>query len=91
MSTHISAFMPETDEIYIKYKKVYDICEELGTSLPSEVEEYFDDEEPECKLQIDLKEGVHYVEYYKDSSVGFEVMLDELPKGITKIRFYNCY
>ena len=41
------------------------------------------------KLQVELTEGVHYNDWADESSVGYEVDLLRLPKGVTKLRFYN--
>jgi hypothetical protein len=97
MSTHIAAFIPDTDPEFQKHKAVALVCMEAKVSLPAETSNYFNvrynpylgmfDE----KLQIDLKEGEHYEEWREDSSEGFEVDLTKLPKGVTKLRFYNSW
>jgi len=96
MSTHIEGFMPDTDLEYQKHKKVLLICQESGVSLPKETAEYFGEDDPNSylldeKLEIELKLGVHYEDYQENSSVGFEVDLTKLPKGVTKLRFTNSY
>ncbi len=96
MSTHIEAFMPDTDETYQKMKKVYLACEEAQMELPEAAQKYFgtnypEDEALDRKLAIDLKLDVHYTEYNADMVEGFEVDLTKLPKGITKLRFTNRY
>jgi hypothetical protein len=94
MSTHIQAFTPDTDAEYQKHKKVFLVCLEADISLPKETAEYFGTENPEEwaldeKLSVDLEEDVHYKEWSEDSSQGFELDLTKVPKGVTKIRFYN--
>jgi hypothetical protein len=92
MSTYIKAFTPDTDPEYQKHKKLWDICEEMGVSLPKETEEYFKNcDTPEDKLEIDLEKDVHFEEYEDDSSQGVEVDITKLPKGVTKLRFYNSW
>ena len=96
MSTHIQGFIPDTDAAYQKHKKVLLVCAEAGVSLPKETTDYFGSEFPseyllEEKLSVDLKEGVHYAVYHDDYSAGFDVDLSKLPKGVTKLRFYNSY
>lgn len=95
MSTHIKAFIPDTDPEYLRHKKVLDVCREQNVYLPAQTAEYFggstipywgmEDE----KLEVKLKEDVHYTHYSEDSIDGFEVDLTKLPKGVTKLRFYN--
>lgn len=96
MSTHIKAFIEETDATFLKHKKVLLACHEANVSLPKETAEYFDCEYPELsvleeKIEFSLKNGVHYKEYNKDMIDGYEVDLTKLPKEVTKIRFYNSY
>lgn len=96
MSTHIQGFIPDTDTDFKKHKKILLFCMEENVSLPKETAEYFgsDDAEEyliEEKLEIKLEEGVHYKEWMEDSSKGFEVDLTRLPKGVTKLRFFNTY
>ena len=43
------------------------------------------DDKPSVKLVKDTHYG------WVDSSEGFEIDLAKLPKGVTKIRFYNSY
>lgn len=94
MSTHIEAFMPDTDADFQKHKKILQMCLENEVSLPKETALYFGQEEPEEylldeKLSVSLKENVHYKDWSDESSQGYEVDLSKLPKGITKLRFYN--
>ncbi len=96
MSSHIQAFIPDTDATYQKHKKVLLVCLEAGVGLPKETAEYFGSSEPEEylldeKLSVTLKLGKHYEEYNAEMCEGFEVDLTKLPKGITKLRFYNSY
>ena len=96
MSTHIEAFIPDTDPDYQRHKKVLLACADADVSLPKETADYFGEEGPEEylldeKLEQELKEGVHYSKWHKNSSAGFEVDLTKLPKGVTKLRFYNSW
>jgi len=96
MSTHIQAFIPDTDVTYQKHKKVLVSCMEAEVSLPKETAEYFGSNEPyydllDEKLEIHLKENVHYTEYFDETANGFEIELSALPKGVTKLRFVNSY
>ena len=89
MSTHIEAFTPDTDREYKKHLEVYVMCDKLGVSLPKETEKYFNGDIPEERLRIELEKGEHYNDWFEDSSEGYEVDLTKLPKGVTKLRFYN--
>lgn len=94
MSTHIKGFTPDTDATYQRHKKVLIVCLEADVQLPKETAEYFGsttayEELLDEKLEIELKEGVHYENWSDESSQGFEVDLTKIPKGVTKLRFYN--
>jgi len=94
MSTHIQAFIPDTDAEFQKHKKILLMCSENDVSLPKETAEYFGSDSADEylldeKLEIELKEDVHYKNWFDESSQGFEVDLTKLPKGVTKLRFYN--
>lgn len=94
MSTHIEAFIPDTDSEFLRHRKVVKVCLEADVSLPKETADYFGYSRPgshmlEEKLQIELRIGEHYQEWSDDSSSGFEVDLTKLPEGVSKLRFYN--
>ncbi len=96
MSTRLRAFIPDTDALYQKMKKVYLACEEAKMDLPEEAAKYFgvsypEDDALEQKLTVKLTEGIHYVPYFTEMTEGFEIDLDKLPKGVTKIRFTNSF
>ena len=96
MSTHIKAFIPDTDETYKKHSKVLIACNEADIELPKATADYFGSEYADLelldsKLEVDLKLGKHYTEYNAEMTEGFEVELADLPKGVTKIRFTNSW
>jgi len=92
MSTKIKAFTSETNKEYIKHEKVWIVCSQAGVSIPIETLEYFNGcDKPEDRLEFNLLEGHHYHNWSTEMQEGFEVNLDELPEGVTKIRFYNSY
>ena len=97
MSTHITAFIPDTDETYQKHKKVLLACLEAEVELPEKTAEYFGGYKyPELcyldeKLTFSLKEGEHYRPYRSPGMYGFEIDLDKIPKEVKTIRFYNSY
>lgn len=96
MSTFLKAFIPDTDKTFQKHKKILLACLEADVELPKSTAEYFGEEYPEeylldDKLEVELKEGVHYNNYADDESEGYEIELNKLPEGVTKIRFYNSW
>lgn len=96
MSTHIKAFIPDTDVEFQKHKKILLMCLENEVSLPKETAKYFGSDTAyeyllEEKLEIALKEDIHYKDWSEDSREGYEVDLTKLPKGVTKLRFYNSW
>jgi hypothetical protein len=99
MSTHIKAFIPDTDPEFQRHKIVAEICMEHKVSLPAETSNYFNvrhNPSPgmfDEKLSVELTNGIHYTEYNDshDAEAGFEVDLTKLPKGVTKLRFYNSW
>lgn len=96
MSTHIRAFTPDNDPDYQKHKKILLFCMESEVSLPPETAAYFGSNKPnhyllDQRIEMDLKEDVHYTPWSDDSCQGFEVDLTKLPKGVTKLRFYNSW
>lgn len=92
IAKRIEAFIPDTDQEYLKHKDLWVICNRSGVSLPIETQEYFEGcDEPEDKLRIELKSMVHYMEYNNDMKDGYDVFIDKLPKGVTQIRFIIDY
>jgi len=96
MSTHIKGFIPDVDTEYQRHKKVLLACLEAEVDLPKQTAKYFNSEFGylrllEEKLEVELIEGVHYLKYNGDMTAGFDVDLLALPKGVTKLRFYNSY
>jgi hypothetical protein len=94
MSTHIRAFIPDTDKDYQRHKNVLWVCKSNKVSLPKETADYFGSTSPEEnlleeKLEIELEEETHYSKYNAPEAEGIEIELDKLPKGVTKIRFIN--
>jgi len=78
------------DEKWEKMKAVWDACEEAGVSVPHEVEEYFNHREPDGSgVALDLvNDQPEWIEewcghYYN----GYEVLLEHMPKDISRIRF----
>lgn len=96
MSTHIEAFIPDTDPMYQRYKAVAIACMENNVTLPEEVANYFNHRHAfpgmfDAKLSVKLELDKDYTEWHDESNRGFEVDLTKLPQGVTKLRFYNSW
>lgn len=96
MSTHIEAFIPDTNSEYQKHKEILEMCIKHDVYLPEQTAVYFGQSVPyigllDEKLRLELKEGINYTNWSdsEEGSQGFEVDLTKLPKGVTKLRFYN--
>jgi len=89
MSTHVVAFRPP-DERWHKMKAIYDACLLAHISIPDEVEDFFNGEEPdESGVEIDIDNILQ--EWGDDSRDGYQLELSRLPKEVTIIRFYNAW
>lgn len=97
MSTHIKAFIPDTDPEFQKHKMIAEVCMEANVSLPAETSNYFNVRHKpypgmfDEKLENKLEEGIHYSDWRDEDSQGFEIDLRLLPAGVTKLRFYNSW
>lgn len=94
MSTHIKAFIPDTDPEYQRHRKVLLACDEAEVSLPKETAEYFgvidfDKNTLDDKLEFDIKNSDCLSKWKDHDADGYEIDLTKLPQGVTKIRFYN--
>ena len=93
MSTNVVGFVSPENENYKKHSKVLIACIEAGVSeLPRETTEFFGSKYPykylqDEKLQIEIP--TH--EYSNESSVGYEIILSEIPKEVHTIRFTNSW
>lgn len=87
METVVIGFINPDDEIYKKYKKIYDLCKSEDVALPDIVERYFNYEDPECKLEAEIPKEV----WCGDNGSGFEINVSDIPQGVSKIRFYNSW
>ena len=93
MSTYVKGYRSPDDAEHQKHLKVLQVCREVGVSLPEETSDYFDGIKPEyidpdSTLEVDIL--VHNVHPDSDT-VGYEVILSEIPQGVHKIRFANSW
>lgn len=91
MSTWVCGFRAP-DERWRTMKNVWEACESAGIDRPKEVEDFFDGEPPDDSgVKVNIKNTLAVREYTDDSSQGYEIFLDKLPKGLTSIRFVNSW
>jgi len=87
MSTHIIGFVPP-DEKWKKMKAIWDACEVAGIEAPREVWKFFNDQEPD---ERGVEVSVPHKEWGEDMRQGIEINVDEIPKHVKTIRFYNSW
>ena len=92
MSTYVRGFRPP-DEKWKKMKKIWDSCQEAGIDVPSEVDDFFDENEPDeagVEIQLGKKQGC---EEWSDGDgrEGIEIDISKLPKDVTVVRFVNSW
>lgn len=91
MSTFVVGFKPP-DEKWKAMYKVWLACKEGGIKIPDEIDDFFEGVNPDkAGVEVDLERLECCAEYKDDSSEGFEIHLDTLPKGIKIIRFCNSW
>jgi hypothetical protein len=91
MSTHVDG-IKASEAKWKKMKKVWDTCAEAGVDIPSEVRDYFEDENPDdAGVVVDLEGTDAVSKYSADGSSGFVIELNKLPKDLTHIRFFNSW
>lgn len=91
MSTHVIGIRPPNEK-WLKMKKVYDVCEAAGVSAPREVDEFFNDEEPDkdgVVVELSYETGVS--DYNEEMENGYQIDITKLPKDVTIVRFVNSY
>lgn len=91
MSTHVVGIVP-ADTKFLKMKAIWELCEENNVEIPSEVVDFFNNKRPDDKgVTIYFREHEAISEYWDESSEGFDVVIDKLPKDVKIIRFYNSW
>ena len=66
------------EETYIKMKKVFEVCNESGVSIPEEVLEYFDNNQPEENHVIEIPTI--------ETPDGLEILIEDIPSKYYKIK-----
>jgi len=99
MSTHVIGIRSiEDNSKHDKLKKVKISCDEAGISYPDEVKDYFGDaldvvpeHFEESIIENTLSVDLPLVEYTNDGQDGYELEVNDIPKDVKTIRFYNSY
>lgn len=89
MSTYVVGIKPP-DKRWQRMKAAWDACEEAGVEIPSDVERFFDWEEPDSQgVVVDIEEACN--PHKADGCEGIEVDLTKLDPDITILRFINSW
>jgi hypothetical protein len=89
MSTNIVGIVP-ADEKFKEMKLIWDTCIKNKVKIPKEVEKFFNDETPDSAgVVIDIEDLCD--EYNTEYASGFEIKVEDIPKDVKIIRFYNSY
>lgn len=89
MSTHCYGIRPP-DEKWKQMKAVYDACIVAGTSIPREVDLFFDGERPDDAGVVVILDRLT-TEHREEMVNGLQLDLAKLPSDIKYIRFVNVY
>ena len=88
INTYIIGFTPQ-DENYQKMRQIWENCTEMNISIPDEVDDFFNYEEPNedgIEMEIPNQEWSD-----GDMSTGIEVNIKNIPEIVEKIRFVNSW
>lgn len=92
MSTHVVGFK-DPDDRYLRLLAVWETCHAAGVRQPQEVLDFFG-ESAENRTGPDptgVETSIPSHDWRQEMRQGLEVVLAELPPGVTKIRFYNSW
>jgi hypothetical protein len=91
MSSFVVAIKPP-DEQWTKMRDAWFACKAANVPIPSEVERYFEGEEPDPSgVKIDLSKHEAVTEWEGDADAGYDVDLRKLPEGVYIVRFVNSW
>ncbi len=96
MHSYVKGVKPADDK-YRKMLAIYQQCRDAQVSVPKEVDDFFNGENPDPKgvvvtLRADAKGPVQeWRDEDNEMLEGFEVDITNLPKDVTIIRFVNSY
>lgn len=90
MSTHVYGFRP-ADEKWNQMKAVWDACKAAKTSIPDDVLDFFEGEDPRDKPGMEVKIDEAIEEFSTERGQGYIVDLSKLPKDVNFLRFVNSW
>ena len=88
MSTRVVGFKP-TDDKWEKMKRVYNACVESGVEIPNGVNEFFDYQNPNELLGIEVDISSAIIK--NRNTGGADVDVRKLPKDVHIIKFENSW
>lgn len=84
ISTHVVG-VTKPDGTFLKMKKIYDACQDVGIEIPDEVDDYFDGYTPnDLGLEVSLDDIVQ--EKYTDCYSIIEIKIANIPSKIEYIQ-----
>ncbi len=84
MSMHLVGFRPPDDQ-WRKMKAVWDACKAANIPNPKEVDDFFGGQPPDDRgISIEIPT----TKWESEESQGFEISVNDIPKGATSLRFY---
>lgn len=93
----VEAFKPP-DGKWSRMKAVWDACQEADVPVPSDVEQYFNDADPDPAgvqvSQTELLDAGVVTDWKSDpshGSEGVEIHVDKIPTDVKIIRVFNTY
>lgn len=89
MSIHI-AFLRKDDKQHKKMVAALKACTDVGVPVPDQVDEYFGGStDPDVALELRVPEqDYEWADHYRR---GYEIDINNLPQGVSKVRFYVSY
>lgn len=89
MSTHIEGIIPPDDK-FKKMMEIFNLCSQQGIDPPEEVWKFFNNEDPDPHGTVIRLEDVAE-EWGNESASGLQILLEDIPKHVKIIRFYNSW
>jgi len=87
MSTCVIGFIPP-DAKWKKMKAIWDSCKVAGVSVPKEVDDFFNNEDPDS---AGVEKEIPSKKWGEEGASGYEIEIDKIPKDVKIIRFYNSW
>lgn len=90
MCIYVSGFI-KADDKWNKMKEIWDLCDNAGVSVPSEVHCFFGGDYPDNDpgKSVSITEAI--TEYNGDGEDGYLVDISLLPENVTILKFVTSY